>query len=99
VAGRVEKIQVKIAVMELHHRGRHRYAALLLDLHPVAGRVPISLARLDGTGHLDRPAEEQQLFGQGRLAGIWVTDNAERPPAAYFFLVLPAHCQHCPSNS
>ncbi len=78
VARRVEQVDRVAGVVELHHRARDRDAALLLDLHPVRRRVPRALARLDGAGHLDRAAEEQQLLGQRRLARVRVRDDRER---------------------
>ena len=38
------------------------------------------LAALDGAGHLDRAAEQQQLLGERGLAGVGVRDDRERPP-------------------
>ena len=39
VAGRVEQVDDAVAVFHLHHRRCDRDAALLLDLHPVGGRM------------------------------------------------------------
>ena len=80
VARRVEQIDGVAGILELHDRAGDRDAALLLDLHPVRRRVTRALARLDGAGHLDRSAEEQQFFGQRRLARIRVGNDRERPP-------------------
>jgi hypothetical protein len=49
------------------------------------------LARLDRAGQLDRPTEKQQFFGQGCLAGVRVTNDAEGAPAIDFFTVIVAH--------
>ena len=54
VAGRVEQVDHVVAVGHLHHARRDRDAALLFDLHPVAGGVAAGLAALDGAGDLDR---------------------------------------------
>ena len=78
VSRRVEQVDRMAGVLELHHRRRDRDAALLFDLHPVGSRVARALARLDGARHLDRAAEEQQLFGQRRLARIRVRDDRKR---------------------
>ena len=80
VARRVEQVDRVAGVLELHHRARDRDAALLLDLHPVGGRVARALARLDRAGELDRAAEQQQLLGQRRLARVRVRDDRERAP-------------------
>ena len=78
VARRVEQVDRVARVLELHHRARDRDAALLFDFHPVGRRVPRALARLDGAGHLDRAAEQQQLLGQRGLARIRVRNDGER---------------------
>ena len=83
VAGRVEQVDRVAFVVELHHGARHRYPALLLHFHPVRGGVTPALARLDGAGHLDRAAVEQQLLRQRRLAGVRVRDDRERPALRY----------------
>ena len=61
VAGRVEQVDDAVAERELHHRGGDRDAALLLQRHPVRGGMARGLAALDGAGHLDGAAEQQQL--------------------------------------
>jgi hypothetical protein len=48
---------IVVVIRELQHRGRHRDAALLLERHPVRGRVARCLAALDRAGELDRAAE------------------------------------------
>ncbi len=77
VARGVEQIDDLALVRELHDRGGHRDAALLLQLHPVGGRVARRLAPLDRAGQLDRAAEQQQLLGQRRLAGVRVRNDGE----------------------
>ncbi len=86
VARRVEQVDDAAVVRELHHRRGHRDAALLLEAHPVGGRVARRLAALHRAGHLDRAAEQQQLLGQRGLAGVGVRDDREgaaaRPTAS-----------------
>ena len=90
VAGRVEDIDFIVFVLELvvesHHGGGHRDTALFFYLHPVGGRRLADFVRLDGSGHMDGAAEEQQLLGQRRLAGIGVTDDGKSPAFGYFFV-------------
>ena len=74
----VEQVDDVVPVAELHHRARHRDAALLLDLHPVGGGVPGGLAALHGAGHLDGAAEEKELLGERCLARVGVGDDGER---------------------
>jgi len=91
MAGGVEQVDLVVAVIEFHHRGGHRDAALLFNRHPVAGGVDCGFARFDRPRHLDGAAEQQQLFGEGGLAGVGMADNAEGAALLYFFEVLTAH--------
>ena len=73
VAGRVEQVDDRPRTGTASPR-RHRNAALLFQRHPVRGRMPRGLAAFTLPGHLDRAAEQQQLFGQRGLAGVgWLT--------------------------
>ena len=77
VAGGVEQVEHPVAILERHHRGADGDAALALDAHPVgAGLAAVALGA-DLTGELDGAAEQQELFGQGRLAGVGVRDDRE----------------------
>ena len=80
----VEQIDDAALVGELHHRTGDRNAALLFQRHPVRGRMAGRLAALDRAGHLDRSAEQQQLFGQGGLARIGVGNDGESAAAPGF---------------
>ena len=80
VAGGVQNVDAEAVVFELHGAGGHADAALLFDVHPVAGGVALGLARLHAAGLTDRPAVEQQLFGQGGFTCVRVADNGEGAP-------------------
>ncbi len=80
VTRRVEQIDQRVAVRKLHDGRRDRDAALLLEAHPIRRRVPGRFAALDGTRHLDRAAEQQQLLGQRGLARVGVRNDRERSP-------------------
>ena len=82
MARRVEQVEHRAAILELHHRRRDRDAALLFDLHPVRPCPPLLAARLDRARHMDGAAEQQQLFGQRRLARVGMRDDRERAPEA-----------------
>ena len=83
VARRVEQVEDAPVILERHHRGGDRDAALALDLHPVRARAPRARrAPCTSPGQLDRAAEQQQLLGQRRLAGVGVRDDREGPPPA-----------------
>src|SRR4051794_28564824 len=71
-------------MLEGHHRRADRDAALALDRHPVGARPTALAARLDLAGELDRAAEQQQLFGQRRLARVGVRDDRKGAPARDF---------------
>ena len=84
VAGRIEQIEHAVVVFERHHRSDDGDAALALDRHPVRPRrTPVALG-LDLAGELDGSAEQQELLGQGGLAGIRMRDD--RKGAAPFDL-------------
>ena len=55
----VQDIHFVIPVVEFHDGSRNRNTALFFDFHPVAGGRFLDFVVLDGTGHLDLPAEEQ----------------------------------------
>ena len=80
VARRVEQVVDAVAVLEGHHRGDDGDAALLLDAHPVRPRLPPVGLRAHLARELDGAAEQQQLLGQRRLAGIGMRDDGEGPP-------------------
>ena len=80
VARRVEQIEHQPFMVEGHDAGRDRNAALALDLHPVGAGAPLLAARTHGTGGSDGPASQQQVLGQGGLAGVRVRDDGEGPP-------------------
>jgi hypothetical protein len=77
VPRRVEEVDDAAAVLHLHHRARHGDPALLLDLHPVRGRVPRALPRLHRPGDMDRAGEKQQLLRQRGLARVRVGDDGK----------------------
>ena len=84
VARRVEQIEDAAVVIEGHHRGDDRNAALALDRHPVRARRAAVTLGLDLPGEIDRAAEQQQLFGQRRFAGVGMGNDRERAPALDF---------------
>ena len=86
VAGRIENIDLHSVILESHDGGGHRDAALPFDLHEIGRRALLDLVALDGARHVDRAAEEQQLLGKGRLAGVGVRNDGERPPPGDLFL-------------
>ena len=55
----VQDIHFVIPVVEFHDGSRDRNTALFFDFHPVAGGRFLDFVVLDGSGHLDLPAEEQ----------------------------------------
>src|SRR4029077_353074 len=81
VAPRVEEVEGEPFVLEAHHRRGDRDAALALNRHPIRAHPPPLTARLDLARQLYRPAEQQQLLGQGGLAGVRVRDDRKGPPA------------------
>mgnify|MGYP000917285512 CR=1 FL=1 len=75
--GRIKQVEDDSVFGKCHNRASHGNPALLLDLHPVRTRAPVLAARPHLTGGADRPARQQQVLGQGRLARIGVRDDGE----------------------
>ena len=65
------------SILEGHHRGDDRDAALALDLHPVRAGLDAVLLGLDLAGELDGATEQQQLLGERGLARVRVCDNSK----------------------
>ncbi len=74
------------AVVELHDRGRDGDTALLLDVHPVRRSGLLNLVVLDGAGHLNLSAKQQELLSQCSLTGIRVRDNRKGSSTFYFLI-------------
>ena len=77
MARRIEDIDPIAVIVELQHRGRDRDAALFFDLHPVGDGMTLCLARLDRAREMYRPAVEQQLLGERRLARVRMRDDGK----------------------
>ena len=86
MAGGIQNVDVKAIEGELHGAAGNRNAALLFNLHPVAGCMALSLARLDRPRLTDCAAVQQQLFSQRGFTGVRVADNGERSSAGDFVL-------------
>ena len=84
------------SIVELHDRGRDGDATLLLDVHPVAGGGFLNLVVLDGTGHLNLSAKQQELLSQRGLTGIRVRDNRKGSSTFYFLIHIPLYFRHGP---
>lgn len=86
VARRVEDVDFAPLVLEAHHRGGHRDAALALDFHEVRGGSLLDFVALDGSRHMDGAAEEEQFLRKGRFTRVGVCDDGEGAPACNLFL-------------
>ncbi len=84
VAWRIEQIHDAVVEWKLHHRRGDRNAALLFQAHPVRCGMAGGLAAFDGSGELDRAAEQQQLLGERGLAGVGVGDDGKGATACHF---------------
>ncbi len=80
MARRIQQVKSLAAIIEGHDGGRHGNAPLPLHLHPVGPRAPLFPTGFHRTGKLNGAAEQQQLFGQCRLARIRMGDNCKGPP-------------------
>ena len=83
----IQNVHALACIVELQDRGSDRNTALLFDVHPVGHSVLGALLALDGTGLIDGSTVQQQLFGQGRFAGIGVADDRKRPAALDLFTI------------
>ena len=70
MARRIQQIDDKVAIFKLHHRGRYRNAAFLLELHPVRRRVATTLTSTNSPGFLNGATVMQEFFRQRGLARI-----------------------------
>ena len=75
VTGGVDKVEAILAEIKGHRRSRDRDTAVFFHLHKVRPRAAGFTLGTDLTGHLDRPAEKQELFGQRRLTRVGVRDD------------------------
>src|ERR1044071_2060354 len=81
VAWCVEQVEDEAVMLEGHDRRADRNAAFALDRHPVRPRSPGPPAPPARARHLDRPAEQQQLFGQRGFAGVGMRNDRKSAPA------------------
>ncbi len=77
MARRVEDVDAVALELEVENGARHRDAALLLELEPIARGVSRSLLRAHGARFPHGAAVEQQLLRQRRLAGVRMRDDRE----------------------
>ncbi len=84
VARRVEQIEDRAVMLEGHHRGDDGDAAIALHLHPVGAGLAAARLGTHLAGKLDGAAEEQQLLGQRRLAGVRMRNDREGAAAPGF---------------
>ena len=82
MARRIEQVEHAIPILERHHGGNDRDAALPLDSHPVGSCPPPLTLGADIAGKLNGAAGPQQTLGQRRFAGIGVGNNGEGSAAS-----------------
>src|SRR5512133_1789932 len=94
MAGGVQQVYLAPLVAEFHNRGGDRYAALLLQFHPVGGGMPGRFAGTDLAGLLDGAAEQQQFCRNGRSAGVGVADDGKGPTFLNFLRIMLVHVKN-----
>ena len=100
VAGRVEQVDDRVAVGELHHRRGDRDAPLLLELHPVRSGGATTAAGFDGAGlGREGAAVQEELLGEGGLARVGVADDGERTTARRFLSRRKMHLTRLPAHT
>ena len=77
VTGGVQDIDAVAVIVELHDGRGNGDTTLLLDLHPVGGRVVRGFSGFNGTGHMDGASVEQEFLGHCCLTGVRVRDDRE----------------------
>ena len=77
VTGGIKDIDAVAVVVELHDGRGNGDTTLLLDLHPVGGRVVRSFSGFNGTCHVDGASVEQEFLGHCCLTGVRVRDDRE----------------------
>ena len=92
MSGGIEKIDNAAFVGKLHDRRGDRDTALLFEAHPVGGRVARGLASLHRARHLNGAAEQQEFFGERRLAGVGVRDDRKSPSPTDFGRKIAHEC-------
>ena len=80
VAGGVEQVDHRVAVLELQGRRGDGDAAGLLHVHPVRHRAAAAGLAVHRAGLADDPGVQGQGLGERRLAGVGVADDGERAP-------------------
>ena len=86
--GRVEDIDAAAVVIELQDGAGDGNAALLLDLHPIADGVALSLASFDRAGEVYGAAVEQEFFCESGFTGVGVRDDGESSAPIDFIIEL-----------
>ncbi len=84
VPGRIKQVNHMLAVEHLHHARSHRDAALLFNLHPVAGGVAAGFAPFDCACNLNCARKQQQFFSQRGFTRVGVADDGKGTAAAGF---------------
>ena len=79
---RVEQIEEATAIFELQYGGGDADPTGLFNRHPIGGGVAAIAFGTHGTGRVDGTSIEQELLGEGGLAGIGMRDDGKGPPAS-----------------
>ena len=78
VARRVEQVEDAIAIFERHHRSDDRIPrSRSMPIQSGARLAAVLRLARTSPAKLDRAAEQQQLFGERRLAGVGMRDDRE----------------------
>jgi hypothetical protein len=73
VTGRVDNVDAVIFPEAGSRRGGNSDTAFFFLLHPVHGGCAV----MDFAGLVNHPREQQNAFGGGRLAGVYMSDNPD----------------------
>ena len=97
VSGGIQNVDAESVIFKLHGRRGDRNAALLFNVHPVGSGVFVALASLNTAGRPNGSAVKQELFGQGRFAGVRVRNNGKGSPLFHLLMqhVAESLCITC----
>src|SRR5687768_6467474 len=73
----VEQIDLFAEIFELQDAGSDRDAALLLHLHPVAGRMTRRAASFDAARQMNGATVQEKLLGESSLPRVRMADNCK----------------------
>ena len=95
----IQNIDAVTVIFKLQYGRGNGNTSVFLNLHPVGYRMSGRCLTLYASCQVDGSSVEQELLGQGRLAGIRVGNNGKRPAAVDLFCIIITHYYSPPNIS